>query len=159
MAEFTEQFLEFKYKRNVMLELGDGKQYPIPMRMFKVPVEENPMQPLQPLFDMGFVHKISLADETVQMPERDENMPQRHYDELVDEAYREARTARELNDKIRKTVYHHQRHGNVEIVKDPFERRVIKGETVKKPSEIAKEIEEAKAARPATKAAADKSVA
>jgi len=129
-------YLEFKYLKNVMISLGNLEQYAIPLTMQMV---ENPFHAdtrplglraartsdddallLLPVFDMEYVHKVTLQDETPALPKKLAGMSQQHHSKLCDQAYERAVAAKNSNDELRRRVHAYVKSGILELVSDPF---------------------------------------
>ena len=151
MFEDERVYLEFKYLRNVMIMLGDGVYHAIPMK--NIEVDRDGYKLLLPHFDMEYVHKVELLNETPHLPDREDAGSDRQYEDMCDDAYSEARVNRLANDKIRRIAYDHHKRKTIEILSDPFKARKVKtslGPTL--PTEmIAQAKAEAEAAAPVTR--------
>lgn len=135
-------YLEFKFLKNAMIDIGDAKHYRVPSDMRNLP---NPQAPLKhgkprsaaeatmirldepdtyitmPYFDFDKVHKVELQDELPRVPKKMPGMSDDHHQKLCDQAYERAARAKNFNDAIRTRVYHYVDDGTLEVVSDPFE--------------------------------------
>lgn len=139
--------LDFKYLRNIMINIGDD-MYPIPMTMKEGPntmgvVDRHTgKSTIFPHFDLEKIHSVPLQDEKIELPDRADFGSDRDFEEEQDLVYAQRREARTFNDSLRAKVYHHVTRGNIMIVNDPFGKRKVKNATgTQKPSEIAKEMD------------------
>lgn len=132
-SEQSEKFLEFKFERNRVIDLMTGASYAPPFRNEKIAI--NGHETFSPVYDMAFVHRVPLNDETPQLPERDDLMSDRLYEELKDEAYRKAMDNRKKNDEIRRRLHAFEKSGSIKIVKDPFSRNTVPDKREGKPTE------------------------
>ena len=112
-------YLSFKYLKNHQINLGDDKQYPIPMRMAEqmTPLGRNASMPI---FDMDYEHKVTLRDEIPRLPVRPDGMSQAYHEKICDKAYSRAGEAKESNDKVREAIQHYVDDGTLEVTNDPF---------------------------------------
>lgn len=148
-------YLEFKYLKNHVIDIGDGKLYPIRFEMREIntpftrevsygggkPRVEN--RAIMPVFFMDDVHRVELEDETVMAPEAVEGMSARLIQELEDEAFKASMVARAKNKIIRAKVAHYVKDGTIELVSDPFAVKMVamKGTSAAAPVEPTKPIE------------------
>lgn len=113
-----EIFLEFKYLKNRIIDLGNGEQYEIPYRMEPSSILGHTT--VVPAYNLEKVHKVKLLEEKPLIPEKEDGMSDRLHQELSDEAYRNAMDARRKNEDLRKRIDAYVKSGSIEIVNDPF---------------------------------------
>jgi hypothetical protein len=176
-------YIEFKFLLNRMIDLGDTRQYVIPMEMrtienpFKrtgpshrtvrvrsltergglTTITDNQDESLyvtQPVFDLDFVHKIELQNELPMLPTKPPGMSQRHHERLCEEAYDAASASKRYNDGIRRRLASYCDRGVLAIVADPFETAT----EVEGASEFADAMRSAQTPEPAKSKAAKKPV-
>jgi len=120
-------FLEFKFKKNCMIDLGDSKHYSIPCDMRPQPNPQSKRKDgsdkeiILPFFNFDFLHKVELKDELPHIPKQLPGMSKEHHQKLCDQAYERAARAKNFNDAVRERVDAYVRRGVLEIVNDPFE--------------------------------------
>jgi hypothetical protein len=113
--------LEFTFEHNRQIDLMTGGTYMPPFTNKKVKINGN--YSVTPVFDMTKVHKVPLLDETPQIPEREDNMSDRLFEELRDEAFRDALSNRRKNAAVRERLKAFEKSGTIKVTKDPFARK------------------------------------
>jgi hypothetical protein len=132
-----EVFLEFKYLKNRIMDLGNGEQYPIPYKMEPSSILGH--KTAIAAYNLDKIHRVRLLSEKPQMPEREQGMSDRLYSELCDEAFRNAMENRQKNQALRKRIEAFVKSGTIEVTNDPF---VVKTHTEgEKPTTAAPEPE------------------
>lgn len=150
-------FLEFKYKKNHLLQFPDGQQYAIPHRQipssdpkaqgYRELIAGQPVGPpaMVPHYDMDKVFQYPLLSEEVPEDIIDLDDSNKYYASIKEDAFREASEARRANDVARSFFYFYasKKGGEVlEVVSDPYkDRRVKIGKASKKIEEVKEQAE------------------
>jgi hypothetical protein len=129
-------YLEFKFLKNVSIELGTPQRFSIPTDMRAQPNPHAKRKPGEgpdyfsekepetyitlPFFDMNHVHKLELKNERPIIPTKLAGMSETYHSKLCDAAYERAAEAKIFNDGVRARVNSYVENGTLEIVNDPF---------------------------------------
>lgn len=114
--------VEFRYIKNHMIDLDDGKYHAIPllpgrMTMVNTPQGEQPV--LRQAFDMDKVHLVELPDCAPHIPKRRDEWSDGFYQKIVDAAHVKAIESRGESAKIIGKIKHYVATGVITVVADP----------------------------------------